>query len=346
MVIERNYAVSARVAVVVVTYGDRWERSGRIAAERARRAGAEWVIVVNNSVTSMDGRVSLAGSGVGSVLVVENGRNLGSAAGVSNGLIAALDLPCDLVWLLDDDNFVDDDTLWTQMQLLERRSREFAGGLVVVTPFRTEDAAQRRPTADQIARLARSRPRGSFMGFDIVQFVRRKAFGAMRGFWWNRSRDEIYGAVEVTMAPYGGLLVPRAVLAKVGLPDRKYVLYGDDLDWTRRMSALGVRISYCPDARVVEEPKAFAGGSWIERGALAAASAGGYYRIRSMSHVSKSVADSVPARVRFRVNQIAWISCAIFFLARASALGDVPALLRALRDGERGDFSWRPELAG
>jgi GT2 family glycosyltransferase len=46
------------------------------------------------------------------------------------------------------------------------------------------------------------------------------------------------------------LLVPRQALARVGLMDERYFLYGEDSDWGLRMTNAGFRLAYCPEAEV------------------------------------------------------------------------------------------------
>jgi hypothetical protein len=52
----------------------------------------------------------------------------------------------------------------------------------------------------------------------------------------------------VAIAPYGGLLLPRALIARVGFPDPRFVLYADDTEYSDRIVRHGGKLFVVGDA--------------------------------------------------------------------------------------------------
>ena len=142
-------------------------------------------------------------------------NNLGGAGGFALGILHALALGADWIWLGDDDGHAADETvLATLVDVADRR------GLAAVSPMVADK--------DDPDRLA---------------------FPVRRGLTWHRSRaalraDTEHGADEVLLpqiaALFNGALFRAAALEAVGVPDLRLFVRGDEVEIHRRLVRSGL----------------------------------------------------------------------------------------------------------
>ena len=142
-------------------------------------------------------------------------RNLGGAGGFALGMLHALALGADWVWLADDDGrAADDNVLATLVELADRR------GLAAVSPTVAD--------ADDPDRLA---------------------FPVRRGLTWHRSRaalaaDVEHGADDELLpgiaALFNGALFRASTLDVIGVPDLRLFVRGDEVEMHRRLVRSGL----------------------------------------------------------------------------------------------------------
>lgn len=139
-------------------------------------------------------------------------RNLGGAGGFALGMLHALALGAEWVWLGDDDGRpADDGALQTLLSVAERR------GLAVVSPV-------------------------------VVNIDRpdRLAFPLRRGLTWKRRLGELRGAgVDADFLPgiasfFNGALFRASTLDVVGVPDYRLFFRGDEVELHRRVVRSGL----------------------------------------------------------------------------------------------------------
>jgi GT2 family glycosyltransferase len=214
------------VVAVTVTYGDRLgfvERQAR--ALLAQGGLAERIVVANGSDAALAARHSLGAA------VIALPRNVGSASAFAAGIEAALAKGAQSIWLLDDDNLPGAAALDA---LLAARDTLAAGGLdpslLCLCAWREFiEHRERRPS--------------SFLGFHVLDLP-----GRLLHLPSPRPAPSL--PIELPTAAYGGLLLPRALLTRAGLPDPRFVLYADDTEYTDRLRRAGGRIFLVPQARV------------------------------------------------------------------------------------------------
>jgi rhamnopyranosyl-N-acetylglucosaminyl-diphospho-decaprenol beta-1,3/1,4-galactofuranosyltransferase len=141
--------------------------------------------------------------------------NLGGAGGFALGMLQALAMGADWIWLGDDDGHAaDDSVLATLVELADRR------GLSAVSPTVAD--------LDEPDRLA---------------------FPVRRGLTWHRSRaalaaDTHHGADEELLpgiaALFNGALFRAAALDVLGVPDLRLFVRGDEVEMHRRMVRSGL----------------------------------------------------------------------------------------------------------
>jgi GT2 family glycosyltransferase len=58
--------------------------------------------------------------------------------------------------------------------------------------------------------------------------------------------------VSLVHAPYGGLLLHRDVIERIGYPNQDFVVYSDDLEYTERLTASGGAIGLVIESQIVD----------------------------------------------------------------------------------------------
>ncbi|HET7327383.1 MAG TPA: glycosyltransferase family 2 protein [Nocardioidaceae bacterium] len=195
---------SVSVVAVIVTRDRPATLERSLAALAAQTRRPEQLIVVDNAaddavrtlVTSMPGTTYLPSR-----------RNLGGAGGFALGMLHALALGADWVWLADDDGFpVGDDVL--ERLLNTARARD----LGLVSPVVVD--------ADDPSRLA---------------------FPLRRGASWARARKDLRtDFLPGIAALFNGALFAASTLEQVGVPDLRLFVRGDEVDMHRRVLRSGV----------------------------------------------------------------------------------------------------------
>jgi rhamnopyranosyl-N-acetylglucosaminyl-diphospho-decaprenol beta-1,3/1,4-galactofuranosyltransferase len=139
-------------------------------------------------------------------------RNLGGAGGFALGMLHALALGADWVWLGDDDGRPADDTVLTTLLDTAQRRR-----LAVVSPV---VANINRPEA--------------------------LAFPLRRGMTWKRQREELGTDFLPGIASlFNGALFRAAALDVVGVPDYRLFFRGDEVEIHRRIVRSGLPFGTC-----------------------------------------------------------------------------------------------------
>jgi rhamnopyranosyl-N-acetylglucosaminyl-diphospho-decaprenol beta-1,3/1,4-galactofuranosyltransferase len=140
-------------------------------------------------------------------------HNLGGAGGFALGILHALALGADWVWLADDDGrAADEDVLATLVELARRRE------LAAVSPT-VVDAAD----------------------------PDRLAFTVRRGLTWHRSRAELATATGADgellpgiAALFNGALFRGSTIEAIGVPDLRLFVRGDEVEMHRRLVRSGL----------------------------------------------------------------------------------------------------------
>jgi len=267
-----------QVTAVLVTYGHRWHLLSRVLEELLRQEQVGTIVVVDNgSPYDLQGEVNAAG--LTRVKLLSMGENSGSAGGFAAGIREAYEgTSAELIWLLDDDNRPKQGCLQSLLLTYAALNADSRNVLLCLRDSRK----------DQALALAGERQmrvkQNSFLGFHLTELPSKIRRHLRRTPPDPRWRSEI---VPAAFAPYGGLFLHRSWISRVGVPDRNFYLYGDDHEYTGRITAAGGRIllvGYC-EIEDLEE-------SWVNEGN------------RAISLVSRS---SSAARVFYSTrNRVYW----------------------------------------
>jgi len=224
---------SGRLVAVVVTH-NRLEQLKLTLARllAAPRADLTKVLVVDNA--SSDGTGDwLAAQDDPRLMVHRSATNTGGAGGFETGMRQAVER-FDPDWLV----VMDDD------------ARPDAGAL---TAFHAEDRTMYEAWAAAVRH-----PDGRICDINrpsINPFWNRAAFlrtalgGGREGFHLSETDYQGQARRQVDAASFVGLFVSRAAILRVGYPDGRLFVYGDDVLYTLRLSAAGGRIAFDPKLR-------------------------------------------------------------------------------------------------
>jgi rhamnopyranosyl-N-acetylglucosaminyl-diphospho-decaprenol beta-1,3/1,4-galactofuranosyltransferase len=170
--------------------------------------------------------------------------NLGGAGGFAHAMAAALDR-FDADWLL----LTDDDGRPVSGALTAFRAADLTGwDAVGAAVFHPDDTIceMNRPYRNPFWRLP--------------EFLRTMSGRGRRGF---HLTDAAYAPdappVEVDMTSFVGFFISREATERVGLPDERLFIYGDDQLYTLTMRRLGMSIAFLPQVRFEHDTEAIQG---------------------------------------------------------------------------------------
>ena len=322
------------VTLVTVTYGRRWHLLQQV-LDSAFEQGAAEAIVIDNG--SQDDIATLAHERHGAkVRIVQMGRNTGSAKAFHVGITEAAASPARFILLLDDDNKLEPGALDALLAAHEKTRREQANRLLIVLGFRPGNQFE-------IAAGAKRRilPRNAFLGFDLTQVPDRL---------WRRLRPARKGPVpafaQLDVAPYGGMLFDKALIAEIGLPNPDFVLYADDTEFSYRVTKRGGQLLLVTGARVSDietswnlkasQGSAFA--KWLQGGSDLSS----YYALRNRVCFETHHVDHFAA---WRwLNRLVFLTALRWTSRRLGTSQRLALLLQAVRDGESRQLGVKPGL--
>ena len=193
--------------MVTVSHDDRVDYLVRQGAMLANEAAVRvWIVVANGNARL----VSAAGLKP-EPRIVKQLRNSGSAAGFAAGIEAALE-----------------DAAVTRVLLLDADNLPGQGVIDALLAVQEDAVAAYRPRLYWAgAHGIGGRRADSCLGFHLFDLPAKL---------WRRvvRAPAMRERVVMPSAGYGGLMVSRALVQRIGLPDARFVLYGDDTEWTMR----------------------------------------------------------------------------------------------------------------
>lgn len=212
------------------------------------------------------------------VRLIETGTNGGMAAGNNVGMRAASG---DSLLLLNSDAFLEPGALQAMVDRLHAVSD---ATLAAVAP-------QLRNTDGTLQRSLRGFPTTWRYATELL-YLRRMAprsqiCNAFYGGGLDTSR-----AQRVDWVTGACLLVPRAAIEAVGLMDESFFMYGEEVDWLRRMHRVGRSVWYEPAAQVVHVGGGSARREW-----------GRMYQLQLANHVRYMSYNEGPSAAR-RVHRL------------------------------------------
>lgn len=240
------------IVALTVTYGRRIALL-RLCVAALEAAGVLRLVVVTNGIGA-DYRQELetlrqeARIGID---LVHLERNVGAGGGFAAAInYARTTYGEKFLWLLDDDNCPRENAV-RALELVMSDS-DPVGTLIAFSGLRGE----RFPLWLAAAKTGAG-GNGVFYGRSSISSLDLRQIPAwiMKRFTGTRTSLPIMADVDTSVmaqrvdipgAPYGGFFIHSSIVDTIGLPDERYVLYFDDLEWTNRVCRRGGRIMLVP----------------------------------------------------------------------------------------------------
>ena len=291
-----------KITAVVVTY-NRCELLKKGIESLRRQKRLEEIIVVNNG--SIDGTADWLSCQ--SDLTVITPENVGGSGGFYTGIKVAYDDGADWIWCMDDDVFPRPDCLDHLLDEAQKYSYEQIG---ILSPRRIMDD---KVFTHEFRRYDFSNPVGSMHAMKLTG-------------------DETK-PTEIVGCDFEGPLISRAVVSKIGLPNKDLFIFCDDTDYCLRAHLAGFTLVYVPDA-VMDKHKFFSGDSWTERNRKKKWKR--YYQVRNEAYMNHHYGRNWAVRyLRSWIGAMGYVVPAIITMpfTRAWQPKDLMMLHRAYYDG-------------
>lgn len=206
------------VCAVVVTFNRKEMLKENIEALKAQSYKDLKILVIDNAST--DGTKEYISDLIDEqkVFYFNTGANLGGAGGFNYGMKQAVILGCDYVWVMDDDCIPNKDSLKALYDNAQKLNNNF--GYLSSEVLWTDGT----PCNMNIQKIS--------LGTRV-----------------DTSKTEL---TKIQLASFVSLFVKREIIEEVGLPIKDFFIWGDDWEYTNRISQ-EYDCYYCPDSVVVHK---------------------------------------------------------------------------------------------
>lgn len=224
------------VAVATVTYAERFNLLEQVLS-RLIDLNVSYIIVIDNGCPYdvADTLKTVFPDDQARIIVSRMEQNDGSASGFSAAIRAAHQCSqAEYLWLLDDDNLPHKNALDNIFSAYSFINDERVS-LLSLREDRKEFTAAYKDGYWNNAIF------NSFQSFHIIERLCKQ-----------RYRNCAHPLVPIEYAPYGGFFFNINWVAKIGYPDLSYGLYGDDHEYTYRITKNGGLIYLCGSSVIVD----------------------------------------------------------------------------------------------
>jgi GT2 family glycosyltransferase len=269
-------APNAHVAVVILTWNGREDTLECLESLTATRWERLTTIVVDNGST--DGTPGAVRQRFPGAVVIELGENMGFAAGNNVGIDEAIDRGADYLFVLNNDTLVDESAI---SELVAE--------------------AERSPEAGALSPLMYYDEPDNLVWYAGAMFDPRRGYNRRHIGYCERDEGQFSSVREITHACGAAMLIPRAVVERIGPFDPQLFFQVEDVEWSLRAQAAGYRILFVPGARVWHKVASDTGGEY--------APATAYYWTRNTLEVCRRYApmSGLAARRREATTLVAGI---------------------------------------
>lgn len=229
--------------VVIVTYGSRRTYLERVLNFFSPLDSIQIIVVNNNSDYSVAELILSLNRP--EIFCINSKENKGSAWGYKTGIQHASEQEnCDLIWLLDDDNLPETNSLEILQSKFELLKSEKENNNFALMAYRVD--------RKYISNVVRGEPvkwnfpqSDAFLGFHLfkLHYLISKKLKLFK-------RTSLKNNINIPCAPYGGFFFHKDLIQMIGLPDERFFVYADDFDFTYRIQELGGVIYLIEDCKV------------------------------------------------------------------------------------------------
>ncbi len=234
-----------KICSVIVTYGDRFHLLKQV-IDASFKVGINKVIVIDNgSVDNSKKQLKEYEKNEDRLNVVYLDANYGSAGGYKKGLEVAYNDPeCEYIWLLDDDNKPQKDSLKILKEFWNSLDEKNKKENVSLLSYRKDRIAYKEAIMTNNSDLVLGK-KNSFLGFHfldlpkkIIKVIKRKI--GLQTFIENSKVK----SGKVAVAPYGGMFFHKSLINNIGYPREEFFVYADDYEWSYRITKDGGKIYF------------------------------------------------------------------------------------------------------
>ena len=213
--------VEEKILAVVVTYNRLELLKETIEALLTQDVYCDILIVNNNSTDGTKDYIESFYGAESRVILYNLPENVGGAGGFNHGMRWGVENAYDYIWIMDDDCIVHKDTLF---QLLEAdkllggpENYGFLSSAVLWTDGH-ECVMNRTKTAKNF-----------YLHLELVQ----------------------HGIISITQATFVSMFLPASTIIRYGLPIKEYFIWGDDIEFSQRISLRGKNESFLVGKSIV-----------------------------------------------------------------------------------------------
>jgi len=334
--------MNERVIAVTVTYSDRWKYLLQVIPAVFQQAHIDRLIIVDNA-SSYDLKANISTTFpnfYNRIIILTQSENLGSAGGFSIGIKKAYELNAEFVYLLDDDNLPESNTVSILVKECTQINFKFP---VALLSYRYRNLPNLQKAAHgQEVRYFYDKP-NSFLGFSLESMLLKKSNKSLP------TSNALLPKVSILQAPYGGLFLPRATITAIGFPNEQLFLYADDTEYTYRIIQQGGSIWMITDSKLQDLETSW----WSDSKALKKKwsepllEEGGfkvYYSTRNLTwFLWKNLS---PNPVLFFINGLVYLGYLLVKALLTGKLGAYGTILVAVKDGLLGRLGRKKEMEG
>jgi len=229
-----------KIAAVIVTYSNRFMLLEKV-IESLHNHNINKIIIVNNnsSAVSRQSMQNIQKDSKGKIKIVDFKRNTGSAVAFNKGIEEAFkENNIDFVWLLDDDNYAEKNSLKILISAYSELTKIHPKNKLILSSFRT----CRKYFYDAVKSGKPELCVGTnniFRNFNILDKLKKIIPKNKKPVIYP---DAKWG--EIGAAAFGGMFFHRSVLESMGKFDETFILYCDDVEFGYRVKKKG-GITYC-----------------------------------------------------------------------------------------------------
>jgi len=214
--------INNKIAVVVVTY-NRLELLKQVVSGLLNQTlQPNKIIIVNNSSTDGTTEWLDALANEYAHITIIKQENIGSSGGQYTGTKAAYEMGYEWIWIMDDDVVATPDCLQNLMQ--------FCKPDLVCHPLRISYDGE------------------IFVGTDTAEINLTNPFKGLHKRILTKSDYTKTATIPVDVVTFEGPIFHYSMFEKVGFPDKKFFIYGDDTEFSIRLGKAGIRLEIITNA--------------------------------------------------------------------------------------------------
>ena len=226
-----------KTCAVIVTYGDRFHFLKQV-IEACFKEGIDKIIVIDNAaVENSRKQLKKFEENKDKLKVIYLDKNTGSAGGYKRGLQEAYNCSeCEFIWLLDDDNMPQKNSLKVLKEFWNNLNEENKEEKFALLSYRPDRVQYKEAIMTNNPNLVLGR-KNSFLGFHVLDIPKKviRVIKRKIGLSTFIEKPNIKSG-KVAVAPYGGMFFHKNLIDNIGYPREEFFVYADDHEWSYRIT--------------------------------------------------------------------------------------------------------------